>query len=86
MWVLVCVFAKDRGELLVGDDTNFLNVGLIVVLTSFPGSKWLRNCVAQCFNCFFLAGVCSHPDRRTNPFGETEDDCSTDTDGNNFLF
>lgn len=39
MWVLFCVFAKDRGELLVGDDTNFLNVGLIVVLTSFPGSK-----------------------------------------------
>lgn len=34
---------------------------------------------------FFLP-LClySLPDRRTNPFGETDDDCSTESDGNHF--
>lgn len=49
----------------------------------------LHNGSLQGFNCFFFAGVCvcvcSLPDRRTNPFGETDDDCSTESDGNHFL-
>lgn len=43
----------------------------------------LLNGSMQGFNClFYLVCVCSLPDRRTNPFGETDDDCSTESDGN----
>lgn len=39
----------------------------------------------NCFLLFFLWGMCTcvpvSPDRRTNPFGETDDECSTESDG-----
>lgn len=54
------------------DDANFLKVGLIVVIISFPGNLMLLNGSVQGSNCFF-AGVCApslkdaqiHLERRT---------------------
>lgn len=68
---------------MTGDETNFLKVILVMVVISFPGSGMLLNSSTQGFNCF-SADVCSHPDRRTNPFGETDDECSSESDGNHF--
>lgn len=85
-----CLWEASGSVALVGHDAYFLKVVLVVVIIWFPGRYFSRNdslgrsLIWIFFLSFFAAGVCSLPDRRTNPFGETDDDSSTETDGNSF--
>lgn len=75
-----CLWGTSGDKVLAGGDTSSLNDGLFVIKW-FPGTE-IAHCRASVV--FLLMCVCSLPDRRTNPFGETDDDCSTESDGNHF--